>query len=288
MDDELLSSLYHFLIGHRNPFCTYGDGHITLIYFFAVIRGRSGRWACQEKNWPLWLRRLPLPSYSQFNRRLKTPGVEALIRRVNTHFRDKLPGGNEKILDGKPLIIGGYSKDPDAAEGKVPDGWARGYKLHALVDQGSGNIDAFTVAPLNVAEPTTARDLIKPLDLSGVIVRGDSAYDSNPLYTVIAENGGRLIAPRKKPGTKLGHHRQHPDRVAAIKELESDPDALAQHRRRRNRIEQTFAHVTNLPCGIAPLPNFVRRLSRVRRWIAAKIALFHLHRYLTQNTAKVA
>lgn len=292
MDDELLKSLYHYLIPHRNgqggPRCFYKDGLLTLIYFFAVIRDRSGRWACRRANWPLHLRRLVLPSYSQFNRRLKTPAVASLIRQVNDDFRQKLPCGGDKLIDGKPLMVGGYSKDPDAAFGKVPDGWATGYKLHAIVDQ-NGHFDAFEVTALDRGEATVARELIGPMDLKSVVVRGDSNYDSNPLYKAVADRGGRLIAPRKKPGTGLGHHPQQPDRLRAIQELEDDNDeALKEHRRLRNRVEQTFAHVTNLPCGISPLPNFVRRLSRVRRWITGKIGLFHLQRYLLQAKAQAA
>jgi IS5 family transposase len=295
MDGELLRWLYHRLLHDptlaRTPGCTYGDGLVAFIYFFAVLSDRSPKWACRRTSWPPWCRAVlpkPLISYSQHNRRLQTESLQQLIARLNEELRDRLlPHGKAKVVDGKPLTVGGYSHDGDAAWGKVPDGWANGYKLHAVADAGSGAIDAFAVTPLNAGEATVLRrQLIGQVDLRDCTLRGDANYDSNPTYRAVADAGGRHVAQRRKPGTGLGHHPQHPDRRRAVGELEQTPGGLADHRRRRNRVEQVLAHLGNLSFGLWALPPFVRRLRRVRRWAAAKITLYHLHLVLQTLAAQ--
>jgi hypothetical protein len=260
----------------------------------AVLDNRSHRSAHAKGAWPLWCRHVAVPGYSQLMKRLARASTRRQVDALNAEFRARLGGGGgEKACDGKPLAVGGYSKDPDAARGKVPGGWARGYRLHALVDAASGAVDAFAVTPLNAGEPTVMRDVVANLDLGGAVVRGDANYDSNPLYAAVAAAGGRLVAPRARPGAGLGHSTpggHHPDRLAAVAELEGDggPGRLRAHRRARNRVEQRLAHLTNLPFGLWALPNFVRRLPRVRRWVAAKIMLYHLHLALTRPAAAAA
>jgi hypothetical protein len=295
VDDQLLLHLYHRLFDPPGPRpargCVYGDAIVALVHFLAVVRGRSMRWAHAKRNWPLWMRRLDRPGYSQLMRRLKTKAVRLLIVRLNLEFRGELPDGAEKFCDGKPLTVGGFSKDPDARPGKLPgDGWGRGYKVHLLVDA-CGAVDVFTVTALDAGEPTVMRGLIgwaRFDDGGGRTVRADSGYDSNPLYAGFAERGARLIATRKKPGTGLGHHRQHPHRLLAIEQLERSDAAAKAHRRHRIRVEQALAHVTNLPFGLSPLPNHVRRLPRVRLWVLSKITLYHLYLMLRQQKALAA
>lgn len=191
----------------------------------------------------------------------------------------------------------------------MPDGWARGYKLHLLIDACSGAVEIFTLSSMPEGEPTMAVAMLRPLlanpswdswewcgcggcaGLQGWLVRSDSNYDSNELYGLLAQGQGRLLAPRKKPNTGLGHHRQHPDRLLAIEQLEQGPEASMEskeHKCHRNRVEQTLAHLTNLPYGLSPLPNFVRRPCRVARWVAAKILLYHLHLHLRRTQSEAA
>lgn len=308
MDDQLLLHLYHRLFDpgklRRAAGCVYSDSLIALIYFLGVLRGRSPRWACDRRNWPLWMRRLDAPSYSQFLRRLATRSVRLLVVQVNVELRDQLPRSTtEKFCDGKPLAVGGCSKDPDARRGRLPSArrgercWGRGYRLHLIVDAACGAIDAFTITGLDAGEPTVMRRLVASgaADLRGVLLRGDSGYDSNRLYADVAAAGGRLVASRKRPGSGLGHHRHHPDRLRAIAELEQADDdgrqgqpALTEHKRHRIRVEQTLAHLTNLPGGLAPLPNFVRRRHRVAMWVLAKVTLYHLYLVLRQPKLKAA
>jgi hypothetical protein len=298
MDGELLRWLYHRLLHDptlaRTPGHTYGDGLIAFVYFFAVLSGRSPKWACRRTSWPPWCRAVlpqPLISYSQLNRRLKADAFQQFAGRLNAELRGRLPRDDAKVVDGKPLVIGGYSHDRDAAVwGKVPDGWARGYKLHVIVDAASGAIDAWAVTALNGGEATMLRrDLLGGrVDLRGCTLRGDANYDSNPTYRAVAAAGGRHVAQRRKAGTGLGHHPQHPDRLRAVRELEQTPGGLADHKRRRNRVEQVLAHLGNLSFGLWALPPFVRRLSRVRPWVAAKITLYHLHLVLQLLVAQQA
>jgi len=292
MDDQLLRHLYHRLFNHATPQpprgCIYSDSIIVLIYFLAALRDRSPRWACRRGNWPLWMRRLRCPSYSQFIRRLKTSAVSRLLTQLNSELRASLPHSRDKVCDGKPLAIGGFSKDPDSAAGRLPaNGWGRGYKVHVLLDS-TGPVDAFAVTALDGGEATIARRLVGQIDLAGVILRGDSNYDSNRLYHAVAARGGRLIAPRKKPHTGLGHHPQHPDRLRAIAELEGSAAALEAHDQHRLRVEQGLGHLTNLPFGLCPLPNFIRRQRRVERWVSCKITLYHLHLILRRRQALAA
>ena len=88
------------------------------------------------------------------------------------------------------------------------------------------------------------------------------------------------IDRRKKPFTGLGHHRRHCDRLRAIAELEQLPDALRAPQRIRAGVERRIGHLTNMTCGLWALPGFVRRLKRVRRCVAAKILMYHLHHVL--------
>ena len=281
MDGELVRMLYHELF-HRRKLrtaarCCYQDSVILWIHFLAVVHDRSNHWAHHRSNWPIWARRLPRPSYSQLMRRLKEPAIQVHIHDLNQAIRARLPQSPNKAVDGKPLRVGSYSKDPDATRGRITNrSFGRGYKLHAIANE-HGVIETFAVTGLNAGESTVARQLVNATDLRGAVLRGDANYDSSSTYAAVALAGGRLLAPRRKPETGLGHRRHHPDRLRAIEEFERHPDRGAHHKRHRNRIEQVFGHLTNLPFGLAPLPNWVRRRERVQRWVAVKILLYHLH-----------
>ena len=292
MDGELLRHLYHtWFDSHKSATSAryvYSDGVILFVYAIAVLSGKSPRWARQKGNWPLWARRLAVPSYSQLMRRIRTPKFLAQWRAWDAEFRASLPNSPEKCVDGKPLVVGSYSKDPDARRGYLAAHlWGQGYKIHA-VSSASGVVEAFAVTALNAGEAPVATELVQALDLRGAVVRGDANYDSNRLYAAVAARGGRFLAPRRQPDTGLSDRLHHPDRLRAIVELEWQPGAAQAHARHRIRIEQTFGHLTNLPFGLAPLPNFVRRLNRVTLWVTAKIALYHFHlalKYTRTNAA---
>jgi len=292
MDGELLRALYHELF-HRRKFktasrCNYQDAIILWIYFLGVFSDRSMRWAYDKRHWPLWARRLRCPSYSQLMRRLKTPAIQAHIHDLHRDLLSRLPTSTDKAVDGKPIVVSDYSKDPDAKVGRLSEKrFGRGYKLHAIANK-HGIIEAFCVTGLNAGESTIARDLVKQVDLRNAVLRADANYDSSPTYAAVAAAGGRLVAPRRKPNRGLGHRKHHPHRLRAIAEFECAADRGITHKRHRLRIEQSFGHLTNLPFGLAPIPNWVRRQERVERWVAAKIILYHLHLTQKQPAANAA
>src|SRR3712207_97362 len=97
MDDELLRWLYHRLLGDpklkRTRGHSYGDGLVALVYFYAVLSRRSPRWASRRINWPIWCRAvLPVPmiSYSQLSRRLRTASLRQVITSLDDQLRGRL------------------------------------------------------------------------------------------------------------------------------------------------------------------------------------------------------
>lgn len=196
-----------------------------------------------------------------------------MLRELNAELTTRLGDSGQWIADGKPLIVSGYSKDRDATRGYVPGGFARGYKLHAIRDAVSGVIVIADTRGLADGEATVLRPMLRRLPRTRWLIRADANYDSVSLYTLAAARGGRLIAPRRKRGRGIGHHRQHPDRLAAIAELEGGGGTI--HRRWRSDIERAFADLGNI-AGLFALPPFVRRRRRVRRWVRIKLLLYHL------------
>jgi hypothetical protein len=111
-------------------------------------------------------------------------------------------------VDGKPLPVGPFSKDRDARRGHAAGGLiARGYKLFAASGDGAAPA-AWALGPMSRAEPQAAReDLVPRLaerGAAGYLV-GDVAHDSNPLHGAARPRGLQVVAPRKRPGTGLGH-----------------------------------------------------------------------------------
>jgi hypothetical protein len=80
-----------------------------------------------------------------------------------------------------------------------------------------------------------------------------------------------LLAPRRKPGRGLGHHRQHAGRIEAIAALEGDEKKRRQASRLRTVIERYFGWLTGVGGGSPP--PWVRTLRRVGRWMLAKIVI---------------
>lgn len=286
MDGELFRRLYHLAgeVASKAPpprGGTHSDFTILLTLLWAAGNDKPVSWACRPGNWPLWAWRTSrhLPSPSTMSRRPHARAFQLLLVRFDAHLRRELPGSALKFLDGKPLLVGGFSKDKQARRGKVPGGWARGYKLHAIVNA-CGAVEAFCVTALNAGEATVARDVLLwsgACDLrGGAVVLADANYDSAALYAAVAGAGGRLLAPRRKPGTGLGHHgQQHPDRLAAIAQLEGSAGGRELYRL-RDGVEQAFGLLGNVPGGLATgLPNHVRGLRRVRLWVMLKITLYH-------------
>jgi len=173
-------------------------------------------------------------------------------------------------IDGKPLPIGGNSKDPNARWGRGAGGLAKGYKLHAVW---STRVlpEAWEVTPLNAGEKGIAQRLIGQLHQGGYLL-ADGEYDASYLYDRAFEQGYQLVAPyrkAKKPGS--GKHYQSPHRMRSIE--------LLQHRfgqvlyKARTQIERSFGNATSFGGGLMPLPAWVRGLDRIRTWVWAKLLI---------------
>ncbi len=277
MEDELLRELYPEIrqldrMSIRG--ICFSNAQIVITQCWAVINDRPTKWACQRRNWPLWAHRWPIPSESTMSRRLRTSSVGALLDQLEQRTRHRLPYHWQRSIDAKPLPIGGWSRDPDARWGQAVKTKAKGYKFFAIVDAG-GAMDSWTVGPMNGSEPLVARGMIKQLESGGYLL-GDALYDSNALYELASQRGWQLVAPRKKPKTGLGHRRHSAHRLRSIELLETGSLFGRALYRRRTSIESTFGTMGNVGCGLGPLPNWVRRLPRVRRWVQIKVIIHHV------------
>ena len=128
---------------------------IVLVYFWATLHDRPVAWACEARNWPHERNGFGLPNAATMSRRLRTLCCWTLITGVYDRLRSITPRGLAlcRRIDTKPLVVGGFSKDPDAQRGYATGGLARGYKLavawgHSVVP------DAVTVGPLNASDPS--------------------------------------------------------------------------------------------------------------------------------------
>jgi hypothetical protein len=300
MDGELFRRLYKAAgevaskaVGRR---CTFSDFEVLLTFVLAAVANKPLSWACRRPNWPLWCWRVNVPTPSTLSRRTRTRHFQRLLLKLDAALRAGLPGSPLKFLDGKALLVGGYSRDRDARRGRAPGGWGKGYKLHAVVNA-CGAVELFTVTGLDAGESTVAREVLcAAADLRGALVLADGNFDSNNLYGAVARASGlyggdagaaaRLLAPRRKPGTGLGHGtEQHPDRLRAIGELEKNRAARREFDRLRLGVEQAFGLMTYL--GLGALPPWVRRLRRVRMWAMAKVIVYHAH-LLEQDDRRAA
>jgi hypothetical protein len=272
MESELWRTVYQVAMdagkGRRGQREQYPNVAIVLTYLWAVLHDRPVSWACRGLNWPPTARRTARPSPATMSRRLRRPPVKALLREIERRLRARFGHSWCKWIDAKPLPVGGSSQDPHARAGYGGGGMKRGYKLYAICDA-RGAPDAWEVLPMNVAEKRVARHLVRQASSEAYRV-GDSQYDSSRLYDLAARRGFVLVAPRPQEGG-LGHHYQSPHRLHAM-DLLGRPFGQAL-RHRRYDIDRFFGALTSFGGGLAPLPNWVRTLPRVRLWVQGKIIL---------------
>jgi hypothetical protein len=259
--------------------CHFSDQRIAAVYYWSVIHDRPISWACQKKNWSLHLRKGELPSSSTMSRRLRSAGVLALLNQLERRVIAPQKPGLFWMLDGKPLPIGGCTKDKQAGFGRAAGYKAKGYKLHALVGSG-GVVAQWRVAPMNKDERVMGERLIKsaPSQVLGYVV-ADSNYDSNPLHQICQERGDlQLVTPRRYgPNRGTGHRKQTMGRLRSKAIIEGPcPEFGERLLKDRIGIEQRFANWTNWGGGLTCLPPWVRTHKRVRRWVQAKLVLARL------------
>jgi Transposase DDE domain len=257
----------------------FGDEDIVKVFYWSVIHDRPISWACQRRNWPLYMRRQPLPSNTTMSRRLRSKSVVALLdaleRRVTAPTHPHLYW----MIDGKPLAISGCSKDRQAGYGRAARCKAKGYKIHAIIAT-DGSVANWRVAPMKKDERVMAERLLKTTSLAGYIA-ADANYDSNKLHKLCDTAGNRqFVSPRRYgAGRKVGHRAQSAGRLRSIALLENpEPRFGRQLLKDRSAIERHFGNATNWGGGLTHLPPWARTHRRVRRWVQAKLALTALRR----------
>jgi hypothetical protein len=315
MERQLWRALYRIVMDlgktHSFRYKRFSDSWIVLTYLWSVLHDRPRSWACNSDNWPKEERWHDIPSATTLNRRLRTIPVLTLMEQVEQKLRDLFPSGALKIMDAKPLPVGGYSKDRDATYGHAAGLQAVGYKIHALRDAKCPSMpDKWKLAGLRCSEQAIAPELLKAyaMHLAGVVVRWtmlfaylvvDNGYDTNAIYELAASMlNWQIIAPPKPSAGGLGHRENSPHRLRGLELARGCHD---QNKRSKNNnvnqrhplnplgraevspsfgqsllnarggIERTFGLWGNWGGGLGQLPNWVRRPRRVALWVAGKI-----------------
>jgi len=275
MERELWRLLYLLAKMLDNPWggWRYSTADVLAVFFWAVVHDRPTCWAADPSQWPDDLRPALLPPQSTVSRRLRGPQAVELMVAVEQHLLALVMTGNflVHVIDGKSLAVSGVSKDPDVGYGRGAGCMQRGYKFHAVWGVGPMPV-AWALAPINVSEKTMARHLIGSLPGGGYLL-ADKQYDANPLYDLAAQAGFQLVAKKMSDRGRggLGHRRQSRGRLRSIELLKTSfGRALF---KQRNSIESHFGTWTSFGGGLSPLPAWVRRFTRVRNWVHAKILI---------------
>jgi hypothetical protein len=257
----------------------FNDHDIVKVFYWAVTHDRPMSWACQAPHWPIHLRRWPLPSPGTLSRRLRTATVVALLDALEQRVVAPKEPGLFWMIDGKPLVIGGCSKDRQAGYGRAANSKAKGYKIHALVDP-AGAIASWRLAPMNKDERVMAERILKTAPVQGYVV-ADGNYDSNKVHAICDQRDQVKLVTRRRygPGHGTGHRRQSVGRLYAITLTENPFPAFAEQLLHdRGEIERRFGQLVNWGGGLTCLPAWVRTHRRVRRWVQAKLVLTALKR----------
>lgn len=247
----------------------YTNRQVLVVFMWAALHDRPVSWACERRSWPPSAWRRIIPDQSTMSRRTRDPSFLTDLKSLLCAVQRMLPTGSRLIVDGKALPIACRTIDRDARNGWASGGYARGYKLHIIIDDAQ-RVRAFDIHPMNAGEPLIAAGLVRRMPASrGAVMLGDAAYDSNPLHSACAARGVTLYAPRRRPGTSISAGRaHHPARIACIRALEGDdPPAIV---RERAGVERFFSSLT-IAGRLFALPPWARRLHRVRAWVAAKL-----------------
>ena len=263
----------------RQRKCVFSELLIAAMYVWTVLHDRPLCWGVQRSSYNRFFRPRPLPSYSQFKRRVRSPRFVALLAEVNTRLAHRDIPTPVMYVDGKALPVGPDSTDPDARAGRCGGWFRRGYKLHALVTQ-DGRFVGFTVTGLNACEKREAHRLLQETPL-GAIVLGDGNYDDRKLYEQALARCALFFA-KPRQGAGQGNRPQSPARRLSLR-LCVDGQPPLYHLRRE--VERYFGQLTCFGGGLGPLPAWVRRLPRVQRWVTAKLIIYHARLQTRTNAA---
>jgi hypothetical protein len=239
---------------------------IAAVLLWAALHDRPVSWACDKHNWRTTrLRPGHIPSEATVSRRAKKLVFALFLSRVAARLKGTGKPSWELVVDGKPLPVGHCSKDRDAKAGKL----GRGYKLHAI--WGDNPLpEAWEVTALRNYEGTVAVRLLAQVRGVGFLY-ADGNYEAVAVYEAAAQSGYQLLARPAPWDNGLGHHPQSEHRDAALRWFR---DGLGWELYRwRTSIERAFGNAGAFGGGLGPLPNWVRRLHRVTRWVWCKLAI---------------
>lgn len=250
--------------------CRYSDREVLGVILWAVLHDRPINWACDPLHWPASSCPACLPDPSTISRRWKRGALQEQAEALHDESVRRLGVSNRyAAIDGRALVVGGCSKDPDARCGRAAGGMGKGYKMHALVDK-RHVILAYVIRPLNESEPVVARLLLSKAPKAVTRVVADGCYDSMRLHRVAQGSGRKLYTPVRQ--NRVGR-RQQPRRLQLLR--------LSQHPvgvrllRSRDTIERAFGQISTISFGFKGLPAWARRTHRVFRWMWGKNLLHH-------------
>jgi hypothetical protein len=277
----------------------YASWLIVAMYLWSVMHDRCLSWACDRGHYGgIFRPRGKLPSISQFTRRVNSDYVQAVLKHVHDQLVSCGIVSARGYLDGKPLLVSAVSKDPDAKRGKISGGFAKGYKLHAYINE-HRRIVCWSVMGLNEDEKTVALEMCDYIPASpspDAMILADSNYDAHPLHRKMDQGLGMPLLTPLRAQQRVGPQGHHPvtlrqmgeQRRAAVALWETNPGLAHYLLKSRNNAEGVFS-VLSVACGLsATLASFVRRLHRVRRWVGAKIILYHARLLAQEKLAAVA
>jgi hypothetical protein len=264
----------------------YPDVLIVLMLHWAAWHDRPMCWACRRSSYTTLFRPRRLPSASQFSRRLRTESVLDLLQALHNELAQIHRSSPVSYFDGKPLPVGESSKDKDARTGRGAGKFSRGYKLHAYVTE-DARIPVWHVTPLNTGEPVVAAMLCAHIPRPELAL-ADANYDSVRVYQEVGRRGGALLTPlRNKAKKPQDLSRMAPERAAAVRLWNQAPGLCGYvYQLRATTVERVFGNATSFGGGLGPLPAWVRTLPRVRRWVGAKLNIYHAR--LLARHARVA
>jgi hypothetical protein len=280
MDRHVWKSIVHAVrsADRRTPRCgrkpRFADPLILKMLLWSIFLDRPLSWACDREHYSGLFRPKQLPSISQFCRRVKTTRINQMLQAAHEYLVRRDEPAARLFFDGKALPIGDFSRDPDAHDGFGCCKLQRGYKLHALGSQ-DGRIVDFRVLPLNRGEPDTARELASSIPPQALVL-ADSNYDSSLLYQAVRDRGSVLITRLKGRARSVGQlRRMSPARRAALELWDDCPEICEHVQTWRDQIERIFSALCGYGGGLSPLPAWVRRMDRVRRWVSGKVILYN-------------
>ena len=256
----------------RRP--NYDDRLMLRLYLWSVLHDRPLCWACRRTSYGRLFRPRRLPSVSQFCRRVAERRFLRLLLLVHARLMKAGVASSLWFFDGKALPVGPHSADPAAASGYGAGRVGRGYRLHALATD-DGRIREFRVTAMRNSEAAVSLRMARVIPRK-VVVLADGAYDNRYLYRAVQRRGSHLL-------TQLRGHSQHPSRLRgmgyarreALETWTNHASLCRQAMARRKQIERIFGSLCSYGGGLAPLPAWVRRLTRVRRWVTAKLMIYH-------------